>query len=453
MFHKDLSKSVASLSDVRQKNNAERMARILTSQQLLLSEKRQSQIKDYITLSGLDEQQFDIFCQSLINSLAIYLQDLPATRNSYFSGKAGFFNHILNRCQASLHACRAYFINDKGKVETSLSSEQQLWMYCLFSASLLRGIGNLVVDFNIDIFNLTGNLIGRFDPMTGSMHDHGAAFYDYDFDKPSQDTFKRRVTLALATKLMPTKGLAWLSEQKDVFEIWLALLDEDLRAAGTLGIIIDKANWLVINKFFREKAAQDYNKDIVPAKRAERQFNLTEKELDNYDFDEIPPAGIEFIKWLTKALGTARLMVNQAPLLSVPGGLLMSPDMFKLFIREHPEFKNWQNVQNAVAQMNMHSLGLDGDKIQQFKNDKTKTMHSGMVLSSVGVVLPETFKMVQANGTIKNVASHDFSAVTKASNHMTVQKSAAPPIQAISRAGKWVTPTSNLIPKPTTGQG
>ena len=364
---------MASLNEVKHKHNALRMSRLLSVQQIFIVDKRQAQIKLYQSLSDMDNAEFERLCQSLLSTLANYLQDLPETRNSYFSGKGGFLNHVLSRCEASMQSCRAYFMNEQGKEAKALSEEQKLWLYCLFSASLLRGIGRVLVDLNVEIFDGLGKHLGRWDPMLGSMQEQGALFYDYDFDKPNHDTFRRRVTLALATKLMPKDGLAWLSEQKDVFAVWLALLDEDLRAAGTLGIILDKAEALAINRFFQEKNLEKYNQE--PGSGIGRKFSALEGNLDQLDFGEIPPEGAEFIKWLLKNLGLGRFMMNQSPLLAVPGGFLMSPDVFKLFIREHPQFKNWQKVQDAFSMMQLHNLSAEGEKIQRFKDVKTNTTH------------------------------------------------------------------------------
>lgn len=441
MFHKDKSNSsMASLNEVKHKYNAERMSRLLSVGQLYIVEKRQAQIKKFKTLSDLNEQQFDVLSQSLLATIANYLQDLPETRNSYFSGKGGFLSHLLSRCEAAMQSCRAYFINDDGEEAKSLSPEQQQWLYCLFSASLLRGIGRLVVDLNIEIFDGSGKHLGRWDPMVGNMQEQGALFYDYDFDKPNHDTFRRRVTLALATKLMPAKGLMWLSKHKDVFAVWLALLDEDLRAAGTLGIIMDKAELFAINRFFNEKNLEKFNQEAGSG--IGRSFAVAETNLDTIDFGEVPTEGAEFIKWLLKNIGLGRFMMNQVPLLAVPGGILMSPELFKLFAREHPQFKNWQKVQEAFGLMQLSNLGADGEKIQYFKDTKTGQTHSGMVLSSVAMVLPETFKMIDKSGVIQQVSRHNYATINQASSHMVEKFTEAQPMQALTKGGAWVAPGS-----------
>lgn len=441
MFHRDNKKTVATLADVKKMHSSDRMSRVVNPHQILQTEKRQKQIADYKKLLCFEDEEFENCCDSLLSTLAQYLQALPETRNSFFSGKEGFLNHMMSRCEAALTACRAYFMNDAGKPAKELSKQQQLWVYCLFSASLLRGIGRVVVDFIVDIFDPQGKHLGKWDPMKGCMTQVGAVFYDYDFDRPQHDTYRRRVTLALATMMMPACGLARITEDKDVFEVWLALLDEDLRTAGTLGIILDKAEAHTINRYFQERVIEELNKEKDPHLRFSSQFNVPDDISTDLDIGEIPQAGFEFIKWLAKALGTARLMVNKAPLFSVPGGLLMSPDVFKLFVREHPQFKSWQKVQEAFILLNMHNIAANGKAVQQFQNAKNNSMHSGVVLSAVAMVLPDSFKAVnQATGAVTSYSRSDFSSIAQASSYMVSQQSMANTPQSLSVSGKWVAP-------------
>lgn len=446
MFHKDKTHSIISLSELRKKHQAERISRILTTGQLQSEDKRAAQLQTLLPLTGLSEENYALYCQRLLDEYCLYLQDLPETRNSYFSTKGGFISHGLSRCEASLKACRAYFVNDEGNPAKELSEDQQQWMYCLFSASFLRGIGKLLADLLVDMFDGAGTHLGRWNPLQGPMNRLGATFYDYDFDVPQHGTFRRRVTIALATKIMPAKGLAWLSSNKKVYEIWLALLDDDMRAAGTLGIIMDKADAFAINRFFQERAIAAYQAGGDPTKLISSQFNAGDDGEPAQKVGDIPQEGVEFIKWLAKALGSAQLMVNKSPLLSVPGGLLMSPDLFKLFIKENPQFKSWQAVQKAFSAMGLHSLGADGQALQTFKDGKSNSSHSGVVLSAVGVVLPETFKAVDlTSGATKSVARADFAAISHSSGHMVSQSNTGANVaQALSKSGQWITPGSAL---------
>lgn len=443
VFHKDKNKANVPLSKVKSKNT-DRLSRIVFGKQLLITEKRTQVQKDFFALMGFDTEHYDKLCQSLLINMANYLQDLPETRNSYFSNRGGFLNHGLSRCAAALGAARAYFVNDEGKPSPELSAEQQLWMYALFSAALLKGIGKLFVDFIVEMFDSNGEFIGNWHVFEGSMKEQGAFFFDYDFDVPYQEIFRHRVTLILARQIMPPEGYNWLASDKNVFAIWLALLEDDNRSGGTLGMILDKAEIIAINRFLNERALAAYNQDgdAKPFSKKGTTFGVPQQHITDIGKEgNIPQAGMEFVKWLNRSLLTARLMINQAPLFSVPGGLLMSPDIFKLFIREHPQFKNADTVQAAFTQMQLHSTGPNGEAKQSFIQNKTKQIHSGVVLSAVGLVLPEKVKMVNlSNGAIKQVNSSTLSLNKMSSSDFSTASKSAGPIQTLSSSGEWQTP-------------
>jgi hypothetical protein len=449
VFHKDKNKASVPLNQVKSKNT-DKLYRCVIPKQLIITEKRAEIIKPYRGLMGFENARYDSLCDTLLINLANYLQDLPETRNSYFSSRGGFLNHAFSRCSAALTAARAYFVNEEGLPAKLLSDEQQLWMYALFTAALLKGIGKIYVDFNVELFDNKGEFIGQWQVFDGPMRDQHAYFYDYDFDVPYQEIFRHRVTLMLARQVMPKEGYLWLASNKDVLSIWLALLEDDSRSAGTLGMILDKADALAINRFFHERTLQGYHHEGEgnPLQQKKTTFNLPQRELsDLMKEGKIPQAGIEFVKWLNRSLLTARVMVNQAPLFMVPGGLLMSPDVFKLFIREHPQFKNWQTVQSAFVQMQLHTTNDRGDVIQRFNQNKSGQTHSGVVLSNVSVVLPDKVKVVNlSNGTVKEVTAANLSNTKMSAQYFSQATHQASTHQTLSQTGKWQAPTENGKP-------
>lgn len=452
MFHRDDSKSKVALSDVKAKNIST-LSQVTLSRQLLILKKRQHQQEEFKKLLEFETDKYDALCDSLLINLASYLQDLPETRNSYFSNKGGFLNHAFSRTHAALSACRAYFVSDDGKPAKKLSEPQKLWMYTLFSAALLKGIGKLYVDFDIELYDKRGEFIGRWLPFENSMRHQGAYFYDYDFAATQHDSFRKRTTLLLAKKIMPEAGFAWLAEDKNVLETWLALLENDSRDAGTLGFIMDKADDIAINRFFQELAAEQYNQkegELGIYSKKETTFGSEkgdiEKQLKEGD---IPKEGIEFVKWLNRALLTGKLLVNQSPLFMVPGGLLMSPDIFQLFIREHPQFKSWVAVQTGLSQMQLHTTGPNGEVMQRFMQSKTGQQHTGIVISAIGVVTPAQMKMVNlSNGAVKGVTNSQLNGMKGASAYFTPMAGSVSSQQTLSSSGQWQSPAATSVNSP-----
>ncbi len=146
---------------------------------------------------------------------------------------------------------------------------------------------------------------------------------------------------------MPASGFAWIASNPEVLAVWLALLNEDYRSAGTLGAILIRADAIAIQRYFLAFMARSgarrsgrYGRAVTFTGGVPE--SITEKE---------QAIGVEFIQWLIKSLDEGRIMVNKAPLFMVPGGMLMCPEMFQLFVREHPEYKNWQAIQNGFLSL------------------------------------------------------------------------------------------------------
>ncbi len=449
VFRKDAPKTKVPISEVKAKNKST-LSQVTLSRQLLKQKKREKYQDDFKRLLELPTEQYEAVCEALLTNLSNMLQDLPETRNSYFSNRGGFLNHALSRTQAALHACRAYFISDDGRPAKNLSDPQKLWMYTLFSAALLKGIGKLYVDFEIEIYDHSGRHVSRWLPFRGDFKQLGAAFYDYEFAPTQHDSFRKRVTLLLAQQIMPKAGLYWLAKDKNVFEVWLALLESDTRAAGTLGFIMDKADAIAINRFFQEHQAELYNQkeedDFGLYDKKEDKEELTTDKDDKRELEvgEIPKEGIEFVKWLNRALLTGKLLVNQSPLFMVPGGLLMSPDIFQLFIREHPQFKNWLAVQKGLMHLQLHS----GDGISRFKNSKTGQLHSGIVISAIEAVTPAKLQMVNlSNGVSTTITNSQLAQMKENNPHFQALSQTSPSAQQLlSSSGTWLSPQAGGSP-------
>jgi integrating conjugative element relaxase (TIGR03760 family) len=440
-----------SIKSVKAKQSSS-LTRIFNYAQAMAGEKRQNTINAIQKHMTFDGDKFDELCVSLLKNLVDYYQDLAETRNSYFSEKGGLVEHALSRTEAALSLCRAYFLAGDDKQENSLSEMQLLWLYALFSAGALQGIGKLMTDYIIEVFDEQGDYKGRWIPLHASLKDSGY-FYDYETDNQKPDAHRRRLNVLLARQLMPEKGFEWISSNPDVLEIWLALLSEDHRSAGTLGPILIRADALAINRYFAEKNAKDFGKDRAKFAKA------TTFGIPSRDKDAIPSAnensgeaGVVFIKWLNKALASGKLMINKAPLFVVPGGMLMNPDIFKYFIREHPQFKNWQEIQQSFLGLNLHSVDSGGNAVQRFKEAKNNQIHTGVVFSKYALVLPETVNIMNMNtGVVKQSSALDAINNLTGSNFYASSKGQTPAaMKSLNAQGQWTDPTKS---KPKNEQG
>ena len=122
--------------------------------------------------------------------------------------------------------------------------------------------------------------------------------------------------------------------------------------------------------------------------------------------------GAAFIQWLLASLEKNKLIMNQVPLLAVAGGTMIGPEAFKLFVREHPEFKNWLAVQHSVMALGLH------------EPDITHTTAEKNQLIKGSVALPHSFH-VKTSNTAKAIR-------TTALEHLNHNK-----IEQLSKAGRW----------------
>ena len=134
-------------------------------------------------------------------------------------------------------------------------------------------------------------------------------------------------------------------------------------------------------------------------------------------------------------------MINKAPLFMVPGGLLMSVDIYKWFGREHPEFKNWQAAQHAFLSLGLHHLGADGSEISRFEQTNTQQMHSGVVFADYAIALPEQMQIHNLHtGEVSSISATELVYMAQFNHHdFNRQEQGAHPssLNQLSASGEW----------------
>lgn len=413
---------------------------VLPPAQLLADSKRQELLKKINETSGLEGPRFETLCLSLINNLINHCQRLPETSNSYYALPGGLLDHALNRTEAALELFRQYVVQEEGQ---ALSEEQKLWVYALFSAGILQGIGKLQIDYRVDLFDINGQLLKQWSPLLESMGAVGS-YYHFEFQPEGEDDFRRRLNILLAKLLMPASGYAWIISNPQVLAIWLALLNEDMRSAGTLGAILIRADAIAIQRYFSEFMIKFAGHrggrgnristfvDAVPETLAEKERII----------------GIEFIKWLTQKLQSGQIMINKAPLFSVPGGLLMSTEIFKWFVREHPEYKNWQAIQNGFLSLGLHSAGADGSVISRFEQLNNHQMQSGIVFAEYSIALPDEVQVHHLHtGEVSTVSATELAHAAQFENYFSRQEHSGHPssLNHLAASGEWQAPTAEKL--------
>ncbi len=390
---------------------------ILAPALLLADGKRQELLLKITKSSGFEASRFDNFCLSLIYRVANYCQNLPETSNSYYSQPGGLLDHALNRTQAALQIFRQFIAQGE---EGELSEEQKLWLYALFSAAMLQGIGKLQVDYCLHLFDSNGQLIKQWQPLLETMDGMGN-YYNYEFQKNNDDDLRRRLNLLLARQIMPANGFAWITSNPQVLAIWLALLDEDSGSMTTLRAILERADAIAIQNSWNDLINNNPHGRLGRGGRIGTFIDAT----PDYSPAQERLIAADFIRWVADALAKGLFVMNQPPFALVAGGMLMTPEVFKFFARHHHEYKNWLAVQKGFLSLGIHVKGADGNALSRVQH-KNETLE-GILVEKYEMLLPEQLQ-------VKN--SHTNEVTTVKSIELTHQQGGAV-LHQLSLQGQW----------------
>jgi integrating conjugative element relaxase (TIGR03760 family) len=403
--------------------------------EILSVDKRQVLIEKIKALSTLDLVRFDGLCLKLINQLTNYCQYIPETSNSYYALPGGILDYALNRAEAALSLFKEFMVQPDGEQPSEI---QKLWMYALLTASLLKDIGKLQVDYLVKVFDPFGQYLKPWNPLIESLVAAGS-YYQYEFlpDASEKALLRQRLNILLARLLMPNEGFAWIASDPEILAVWLALLSDDWQSAGTLGAILIRADGIAIQRYFDEHLIHHIRKQGGRGPARIGTFIDTKPDVSEA---KDQATGIEFIKWLTKLLDSGQLMINKAPLLIVPGGLLIHPDAFKLFVRAHPQFKNWQAIQSGFMSLGLHQLNVNGDALSRFEQSNTHQMHEGVLFSDYAMALPPLFSMSNpATGKVGRISAIELVFLAQHQHLFVQQGHAATQVgpRHLTAEGKW----------------
>ena len=363
---------------------------ILSVDQLLHEKNRHELITDLAQLSAFEPTLFTTTCQRLIANLTNRCQRLPES-TLYFGQLGGFLDHSLQRTHAAMHLFRQYLITNP---QDSLSLTQQLWWYALFSASLLKGVGRLCVEYQLERYSPKGQRLTLCEPLLESLGQVGQ-YYHFEFKSPLDLAFRHRLTLILARQLMPENGFEWLVSHPKVLAAWLALLEEDQEGSGALGAILDRADSIAIQNELHHLLSQ-----MSPA-RPERRISISSfiDHTPEMHQDKEQLAALEFIQWLQQALEKGKFILNKPPIMYIPAGLIILPEAFELFMRENSHYKNWRSIRRNLMSLPLYPA-------DQAQASLTPHAQQEGVLMPGHLLVPE--KMPQTTATKLALAAYPF---------------------------------------------
>lgn len=438
---------------------------LYTAEKLLENKKYQGLINQCTQLLDFTQDQKTAYLTPLMQQFVEFVQNLPETRNSYFSKPGGFIDHALMRTTSALSMCRAYFSAEStDKKSTQLGATEMLWMYTLFSAGIFNGIGKVFSDLVIELYDAEGKHLDRWNPFEGSMLETAAFSYDYDFEQARHiDLFSRRLSVLLAKQLMPFQGFAWISSNKEALSLWLALLEDNQRDAGTLGPFIVRADALAINTYFDEKRMQrEYSNLDIEAKnetdkiakekddnekkqeenqeKSEAQNEDNKEKLEQKEKEKIllrfsatlnpetdkpqagteadkaekrnpnTQAGIEFLKWLTNQLKAQRMDFNDSIFYMPAGAIFLPTVLFEEFRKKNPYYRSALDVIESFNRLQLQTKGSEQNDMHTFVRQSAESIKKiqGIVLGNAQLILPKTVNIRLGNGLKHEVNSSEL---------------------------------------------
>ena len=428
----------------KQKSVAAKLGKHWVKQaEALLHEKSYTEeVKKFRQQLGFSEDNYKNLALSLVHRYAEFVQELPETRNSYYAQLGGMLSHAIHRTASALSLCRAYFLSEGST--SQLSQAQSLWMYALFTAAILYGVGKIYTDVTVSIYDERGRHVKNWLPLEGNLFSQGP-YYDYEFTKlVYQDPFRRRVTLLLARQLLPEEGFRWIASDKNVFAVWLALLDDDLRNAGTLGTVLIRAEAQTLSDHFDKKRqravfAKEGDEGKALPKKTSGMFSVPQdsKSTTETKPGEATVAGMEFIKWMYQNFVEENLAVNKSPVRVVPAGLLIGPDLLKLFIRESSDFKNWRAVQTSLETY----LNIDENGQEKFADEQGKP-YQGVVLNNRDLAVA-----LHSEAKLQSGQTHKVDTILHAvaqQQGLLAPKGVVSQAQYLTTSGQWVNQANPL---------
>ena len=194
---------------------------------------------------GVPQAHWNSLYQSLFESFADFVQQLPASEAHHHHEPGGLLAHGLQVTLSALTLRRGVLLPPGANAE-ELAEKQDVWTYAAATAALLHDIGKPLCDQRTALFDESGKALGDWDALAGPMAAPAAA-YRIQFRRGRRYRLHARLPPLLAHHIVPASGLRWLASDMDVFESWLATISgADDEIAGELGKLIRSADGLSV---------------------------------------------------------------------------------------------------------------------------------------------------------------------------------------------------------------
>ena len=181
-------------------------------------------------------------CQPVLESLAEFVQMLPASESHHHAHPGGLWQHLLEVADAAL-TFRAGMELPPGAGTEERKRLEHRWTYAVFVASLLHDVGKPVTDIRVTLYTQDPRDGRPWTPLAGPMRAFGAHWYSLAFADPTERDYQAHAKLGamLLHTFVPPRVTRWLAEEGDVLAQLLAYLSGEDKD-GALGSLIKRAD-------------------------------------------------------------------------------------------------------------------------------------------------------------------------------------------------------------------
>ena len=195
---------------------------VLPANRLLQDKSRLALIRKIKTLSQATKEHYQRLYHQPLITYAEWVQQLPASESYHHAWPGGMLTHIL---EVIVHALgiRSGQMLPHGADAEKVAKEKDVWTYAVFSAALLHDIGKPLVDQEIQLFDKKRRPIGCWNAWDKPMSSQ-ASWYEVRFRRDREYALHEKISLFMASKILPADGIHWLSCHPTVFREWVASL-------------------------------------------------------------------------------------------------------------------------------------------------------------------------------------------------------------------------------------
>jgi hypothetical protein len=310
---------------------------ILPKEELLPEVEKKHYLDSLQEIVSLPEDYFKIIYEELIDNFALFVQVLP---ESYGEDLGGLLNDGLRRGLLAIRILK----------ETSESDRHPLFLFAIYSIALLADLGQ-VLNYRIMISDEKGAFIDEWVPALGYMHEFGQYYKIRPYEAPA--TLVRSVTPLFGRQLLNDTAMTWLSSNSQIFDMWLAFLNQE-EWSGGLGKILK-----VERKDFENKKEQI---GLIP-------IGIPRTEPSETDLAE------KFLAWIKSGLADGKISFNEVDSMvhvvrtqeSDLSAFLQAPELFQRFTYEYMKTRrDWVGLCRAFNQLGLTDVSGPDLKIKQF---------------------------------------------------------------------------------------